>query len=135
MSEDKTKILIVDDDSVMRTLLVQFAQREGFQNTLCVKSGEEAVAKFPALCPDVVFIDIVMPGMDGLETLRALREFGIAVHTVMITGTPKAQHVLDAKELGVAGFLVKPLSQKKVGDVIRHCIKNAHESSIDLFIG
>jgi CheY-like chemotaxis protein len=135
MSEHNPKILLVDDDSVMRTLLAQLIKREGFTDIQCVGSGKDAVAKFPVLHPDVVFLDIMMPGMNGLETLRALREFGTSMHAVMISGTPKAQYVIEARDLGAAAFLVKPLSQKKIGDAIRYCIEHAHAGSVDLFIG
>jgi two-component system chemotaxis response regulator CheY len=135
MNPTNPQILLVDDDSVMRTLLAQLIKREGFTHFQCVASGAEAVAKFPVLRPDVVFLDIMMPGMNGLDTLRALREFGTSMHAVMISGTPRAQYVIEARDLGAAAFLVKPLSQKKVGDAIRYCIEHAHAGSAELFIG
>lgn len=66
MPDPKISILIVDDDAVMRTLLGQCTQREGFCNVQCAKSGEDAVQRFPVLHPDVVILDVMLPGMDGL---------------------------------------------------------------------
>lgn len=57
------------------------------------------------------------------------------MHAIMISGTPRAQFVLEARELGAAAFLVKPLTQKKIGDAIRHCVKHANSGSVELFIG
>ncbi len=115
------KILVVDDDRVMLTLFVGVLRREGYSAIETAKSGDEALEKLKELSPDVVFLDIEMPGLSGLDALKAIKDMGIRTQVVMVTATPTAQNVLAAKEGGATGFLVKPVSPRKVADAIKSC--------------
>ena len=131
----QTRILVVDDDRLMRTLLVGLLRHEGFHRVVRATGGKEALLKFLQTQPEIVFMDIEMPGISGIETLRAIREFGTVAQVVMVTATATAQNVKQAMEAGAAGFLVKPVSPAKVVAAMQTCFERAskEEGSIELF--
>lgn len=133
---EKVRILIVDDDRLMLTLLVGVLRREGFPDVEKAGSGKEGVAKFLQTRPDIVFLDIEMPEFCGIQTLKAIKEFGIVTQVVMVTASPTKHNVTAAQEAGAAGFLVKPVSPAKVSDAVKRCIERARqeEGDIELFI-
>jgi CheY-like chemotaxis protein len=107
------RILVVDDDRLMLTIMVTLIHAEGYLNVDLARDGSEALKKFLLQKPTIVFLDIEMPGFDGIETLRAMMDYGIATQVVMVSGLPSTDRVEAAKRGGAAGFLVKPVSQKR----------------------
>jgi CheY-like chemotaxis protein len=136
MNQREVKIMVVDDDRVMLTLLTGIIHREGYRVKAAVSNGRDAIGKFLELQPDIVFLDIEMPVMNGLETLKAIKEYGILSQVVMVSSSPTSQRVLAAREHGAAGFLVKPLSARKVADAIRLCLERAtgNAGDVELFV-
>ena len=136
MSKTAIRILIADDEHIMLTLLAAMIRREGYQNVELAKNGHEALRKFLVQKPQIVFLDIEMPELDGLETLRAIREFGITTQVVMVSATATAERVGAAREGGASGFIVKPVSQKRISDAIQSCLKLGakNEGAIELFV-
>lgn len=136
MQETNIRILVIDDDHLMRTLIVALVRREGYDNVEAAKSGLEGLKKFLVLKPQIVFLDIEMPELNGIETLRAIKEYGITTQVVMVSATATADRVQSAKEGGASGFIVKPPSQKRIGDAIKSCLERAthDEGDIELFI-
>lgn len=133
---EKLRILIIDDDRLMLTLLVGVLRREGFPDVVKAGSGKEGVAKFLQTRPDIVFLDIEMPEFCGIQTLKAIKEFGIVTQVVMVTASPTKHNVTEAHKAGAAGFLVKPVSPAKVSAAVKRCIDLARqeEGDIELFI-
>jgi two-component system chemotaxis response regulator CheY len=131
----QTRILLVDDDRLMLTLLLGVLRHEGFHHVEKAASGKEALERFLLHPPEIVFVDIEMPVLDGIQTLKAIKAFGTVAQVVMVTATPTAQYVKAAKAAGAAGFLVKPISPAKVVDAVRDCLERIRqeEGSIDLF--
>ena len=101
------KILVVDDEEDVRRLLTESLRREGFQ-VAAAGSGREALALVQEEPPDLIILDLVMPEMDGIETLRRLRERGVAAKVVVLTAYGTAQQVREAMALGVGEFIGKP---------------------------
>lgn len=66
-----------------------------------------------------------MLGMNGIETLNALKKTGVQTQVVLVSATPKTQYVMESKELNAVGFVVKPMSAKVVSDAIAKCLKLA----------
>ncbi len=126
---DEPVILVVDDDRMMLTMLAGLIQHEGYKQVERANGGKEALRKLLQLKPDIVFLDIEMPEIDGLETLRAIKrygqEHGIASQVVMVSATPSSHNVKTALEIGAVGFLVKPLSARNVAEHIKACLKRA----------
>jgi len=113
-------ILIVDDEQSIRESLTGILQDEKFR-TLLATTGEEALAILKSENPDLILLDIWMPGMDGLETLEQIREIYPEQMVVMMSGHGTIETAVKATKLGAYDFIEKPLSLEKV----LLCIQNA----------
>jgi two-component system nitrogen regulation response regulator NtrX len=113
-------ILIVDDEQSIRESLSGILHDEGF-STLTAGSGEEAINMLNEEKPDLVLLDIWMPGMDGMETLGKIREIHPDQLVVMMSGHGTIETAVKATKLGAYDFIEKPLSLEK----LLLCIQNA----------
>ena len=105
-------ILIVDDERAIRTTLRGVLEDEGYRVT-AVGSGEEAIARLQEETPDVIFLDIWMPGIDGLDTLAEMKRVRPETAVVMISGHGTIETAVKATKLGAYDFIEKPLSLEK----------------------
>src|SRR6266498_2695070 len=105
-------ILIVDDEKAIQTTLRGVLEDEGYRVT-AVGSGPEAIAMFQDEGPDLVFLDIWMAGMDGLEALAELKRIRPESAVVMISGHGTIETAVKATKLGAYDFVEKPLSLEK----------------------
>src|SRR5689334_11123503 len=103
------RILIVDDEPGIRQSLKGVFEDEGF-TTEAVSTGEDCLKKFDQNSYDLVLLDIWLPGIDGLETLRKLREKFPHTHVIMISGHATIATAVSATKLGAYDFIEKPLS-------------------------
>jgi two-component system nitrogen regulation response regulator NtrX len=103
------RILIVDDEPGIRQSLKGVFEDEGF-TTDAVSSGEECLRKIEHGSYDLVLLDIWLPGIDGLDTLRRLREKSPQTHVIMISGHATIATAVSATKLGAYDFIEKPLS-------------------------
>lgn len=106
-------ILVVDDDEAVLPWLGGILETHGYSVT-SVMSGEEAVDTYRRLKPDCVFLDVMLPGMDGLSTLRALKELDPAAQIYFMTGIDGVSFKAQARTLGAVGHLVKPVNIEEV---------------------
>lgn len=107
----------------MRAVLVSLIRREGYENVDAAENGQEGLAKLLVQQFHIVFLDIDMRGLNGIETLRAINESEFDVKVVMVSGISTPDTVLAAKEENAIGFIVKPPTQKKIGDAIDMCLE------------
>ncbi len=105
-------ILIVDDERAIQTTLRGVLEDEGYRVS-AVGSGPEAIAQVQDEAPDLVFLDIWMPGMDGLEALAELKRLRPESAVVMISGHGTIETAVKATKLGAYDFIEKPLSLEK----------------------
>jgi two-component system response regulator AtoC len=110
---EKRKLLVVDDDPMVRELLCSVAVRMGYRADVA-DSGESAIEVFRRARPDLVTLDVVLPGIDGLETLKALKEIDAQVPVVMLSGHGQARTIVDAVRAGAADFLRKPFEPEEL---------------------
>lgn len=115
-------ILIVDDEQSIRESLDGILQDEGFR-TLVAETGEEALAVLGEETPDLVLLDIWLPGIDGLETLRRIRENHQEQVVIMMSGHGTIETAVKATKLGAYDFIEKPLSLEKVLISIENALK------------
>lgn len=108
------KVLIVDDAMFMRNSLKMILERNNYEVVGMAGNGIEAISQYKSLRPDVVTMDITMPEMDGLEALRAIREFDKDAKIVMISAMGNETHVRDSIISGAKNFIVKPFHEDKV---------------------
>jgi two-component system nitrogen regulation response regulator NtrX len=104
-----SRILIVDDEPGIRQSLKGVFEDEGFPTDV-VSSGEECLKKIADTVYDLVLLDIWLPGIDGIETLRRLREISPAARVIMISGHATIATAVTATKLGAYDFIEKPLS-------------------------
>ena len=101
------KILVVDDQFGIRLLLVELLQED--HEVKMAASGEEALRLLISIEPDLILLDMKMPGMNGIETLEQIRGLGSQVAVILVTGYGDDVHSMEqAKGLGILGYLAKP---------------------------
>jgi CheY-like chemotaxis protein len=117
---DKMPTIVVVDDSATSISLYQFSVEPLAVNFIGFKSPAEALPYLQEHQPDLLFLDIIMPGMDGLTFLRRLRELTLQKDTpvIMVTSKDYAQDRYIAKQLGALDFLIKPLRFKEIRDIV-----------------
>ena len=108
------KILIVDDSAFIRMALRDILTTNGYEVTGEADNGEQAIAKFQELRPDLVTLDVVMPGKGGLETLQEIIKLDPTVKTLMVTAVGKQSMVIESLQAGAKGFLIKPFEPNAV---------------------
>jgi DNA-binding response OmpR family regulator len=114
------KVLIIDDDADIRFIAAMSLGRVGGMNVIEAANGADGVRKAQEEAPDVILLDMMMPTMDGLETLAALRSHKLTEMTPVIFLTAKtvAVEIDRMKALGAAGVLIKPFNPRTLsGDV------------------
>jgi len=106
------KILVVDDDEDTRETIVTMLERDGF-DVLEALDGEDAVTLAQRECPDLVILDVMMPGMSGYSVCRRLRDDGLLCETpvLMVTALSMLDDQLEGITCGADGFMVKPVSR------------------------
>ena len=114
-------ILIVDDEPAILTSLSKILEDEGYQIAMA-KSGQEALKMLGADPPDLMMLDIWMPELDGIETLKRARDQAPQVQVVMMSGHGNIETAVKAIKLGAYDFIEKPLSLENVTLRVRHAL-------------
>ncbi|OGX16593.1 MAG: hypothetical protein A2166_01470 [Omnitrophica WOR_2 bacterium RBG_13_41_10] len=120
MKEETTlniNVLAVDDEKDCRELIEKYLSRKGY-NVNTASSGEEAIAKVKANKPNVVFLDIRLPGMDGLIALKTIKDMDKSIGVIMTSALGEERVIKEAMELGADGYLVKPFNMSKLETTI-----------------
>jgi len=116
-----SSILVVDDESGIRSSLQAILREEGWQAD-AVATGEECVKAAAKKSYDLILLDVWLPGMDGLEALRRLKERDPAPIVIMISGHATIETAVKATKLGAFDFIEKPLSMEKTVLAVRHAL-------------
>jgi NarL family two-component system response regulator LiaR len=120
MASDAIRVLLVDDHAVVRSGLGAFLMAfDDLELVAEAGSGEEAVAYCSRFQPDVVLMDLKMPGMDGAEATRKIREHWPNMQVVALTSFKEKELVESALEAGAIGYLLKNVSADELADAIR----------------
>ena len=117
------RILVVDDERNIRRSLEMILTGEDYE-VICVPSGQEALTAIKEEKPHVVLLDIVLPGINGVEVLRSVRDSHPDLAVIMISGHGTVQDAVMATKLGAYDFLEKPLSREKVLLTVAHALEN-----------
>lgn len=126
MLKQKTKILVVDDDEDIRHCFARILERRGY-SVSSAEDGEEALKKIKDDNIQIVLCDIVMPRLNGLDFLKKVREYNLAVETIMITGNSTTQNCVEAIENGACGYLLKPVDTDDIIKMIKRAERNIAE--------
>ena len=126
----KPYVAIVDDDAGFAQYLRTFLSLRGYE-ARCYTRGDELLASMKqAEAPDVVLLDVMMPGLDGMATLRALKASRPEAQVIMLSGRNQASTIVEAVRLGAADYVVKPDDPEGLGEIaLDVAIKNAIEKN------
>ena len=114
------RVLVVDDDEGVREYVEAVLARQGLQ-VATASSGEEALEQVQRSPPDLVTLDVVLPGIDGLETLRRLKRAHPDMPVILLSAHAPARTSADARRLGASDFLRKPFEP----DALERCVSRA----------
>lgn len=124
------KFLIVDDDKNICDLLRLYLEKEGY-SVILSHDGEEAVVKFNALKPDIVLLDVMLPGLDGWQVCREIRKKS-NVPIIMITAKSDTFDKVLGLELGADDYIVKPFDAKEVMARIKAVARRTGQSPAEV---
>jgi DNA-binding NarL/FixJ family response regulator len=113
------RILIVDDHPITRAALGSLLEGHGFTVAGEAADGEEAIEVARRLLPDLVLLDLSMPGLDGLQALPRLREAAPEAEVVVLTASGTEENLLAAIRAGAAGYLLKSEPPERIADFLR----------------
>src|SRR4030095_8698666 len=117
----KSRVLVIDDEAAIRDSLRMILEYEDYQ-FVGAASGQEGLAIAQRERPDLVLLDIKMPGMDGMEVLRKLHALDETLPGVMISGHGTTSPAFEASRSGATDFLEKPLSSERVIVTLRNAL-------------
>jgi two-component system, NtrC family, nitrogen regulation response regulator NtrX len=118
----KSGVMIVDDEEGIRESLSGIFEDEGYE-VLTAGSGEEALRALKEQTPDVILLDVWLPGIDGLETLKEIKDVKPNLPVIMISGHGNIELALKATKAGAYDFLEKPLSLERVLLVVQRALE------------
>ena len=117
----KTRVLLIEDDPMVCEVNRQFIERvEGFEIVATAKNGKEGLDKIAHLKPDLVFMDIFMPEMDGIETLVAIRSKHLNIDVITVTAANDFATVQKCLRLGVFDYIMKPFTFERIEKALNH---------------
>ena len=113
------RILIVDDAAFMRMMLSNILVKQGFTIAGEACDGNDAIAKYNELKPDIVTLDITMPNMDGLQAIKEIKKIDPNAKVIMCSAMGQQAMVIEAIQSGAIDFIVKPFQPERVLEAIK----------------
>src|SRR5207245_1585199 len=123
MDHAKPRVLVVDDDPLTRSLLSIALQSQAFEVIPAGDAGA-ALEQVRSEAPEIVILDLRLPGLDGMEALRKLKEIAPELPVVILTGYGDVPSAVEAMRLGAYDFLTKPVEPAKILVVVRRALKH-----------
>jgi two-component system response regulator AtoC len=119
----RREVLVVDDDQLMRQYLTHFLSSAGYK-VECSVSGNDAIARLSSgQSPDLILLDLKMPGMDGLEVLAHFKKLKPALPIVILSGSGQVKTVVEAIKLGATDYLTKPFEDQELELTIENALE------------
>ncbi len=126
-SLDAPDVLVVDDEAQVRKIVASYLSREGFR-VRTAADGAEAMAELAKKRPDLVVLDLMLPGVDGLTVLRRLRASGDQVPVIVLSARGQESERVAGLELGADDYLAKPASPREVAARVRAVLRRSGSS-------
>lgn len=124
-TESRPKILLVDDEAAITAMLTTFLELSGFE-VMVARSGESALAQISQSPPQLIVLDVLMPGLDGRETLRRLRKRGDWTPVILLTQISGTAERIMALDEGADDYLSKPFDPQELVVRIRAVLRRTH---------
>lgn len=118
----KKKVMVVDDSRILQMQLGKILEDTDYEMAAYCQSGEEAVEKYREIRPDVVTMDIIMPGMDGLEAARTILQEYPDARIVMVSSLAYDDTLEEASEIGAKSFIGKPFEKEQVMEALEEAL-------------
>ena len=115
-------VLIVDDLAFIKIVLRDIIEKAGFRVVGEASNGEQAISLYQDTRPDVVLMDITMPGMDGLTALEKIREIDPAARVIICSALGQQRLIVQAIQLGAKDFIVKPFQPQRVISALKKAL-------------
>jgi len=123
-------VMIIDDDAVSRKKLVRIFQRLGIEDIEEVGQGDEALDQLKERPMELVMADWYMPGLTGVELLKAIRQDPTLNNTLvyLVTNEGRQAQIVSAIQAGASGYIMKPFSQESIKQQLSHLLPHSTES-------
>jgi EAL domain-containing protein (putative c-di-GMP-specific phosphodiesterase class I) len=125
----KRRILLVDDDEAVLSLFKSALELGGF-DVHAARDGDNALQNLQAASFDAIVSDVSMPGMNGIQLLRAIRRFDLDIPVILVTGNPQIDTAIRAVELGALRYLTKPVPVSQLVEVVGYAVQIHHLAKI-----
>ncbi len=125
------KVLLVDDEEEFVEILAERLEFRGFSVSTAF-NGDDAVSRLKEHEPDVVILDVLMPGKDGIQTLKEIKQISPLVEVIMLTGHATVGTAIEGMKLGAYNYLIKPSeTEDLVAKIMKaYKLKSEHEERI-----
>lgn len=118
------RLMIVDDSVFVYEEMKHMLANSDFEIVGYAKSGEEAITMYEELLPDVVTMDIIMPGLDGLETAKQILTRWPEAKIVIVSSLAYDETMQDAKKIGACDFLFKPIEEDQILEILNRVVNS-----------
>ena len=123
-------VCIVDDSAVQADIARALLEKAG-HSVVTYRSGADALQNLRGGAPDCILLDIMMPGLDGLETLRELRRIAPRAEVILVTGHPTPEAAAEARALGAFDFLAKPVLLPHLRRVLEQAVLKSRSRAVE----
>lgn len=121
---ERISVLLIDDEKDYSATMGFYLKAKGFR-VRCADSGRAGLEQIEADPPDIVFLDFLMPGMNGVETLRCIREIAPSLPVVMVTSYAGAEQMAQARSLGIEDIFAKAGDFSVAASIVSHALSKA----------
>jgi len=122
MTQQQCSILIIDDAYTVREYLRQTLLHLGISNVQEASNGKRGLSVFAEQQPDLVFLDIELPDINGQQLLQQIKTQADKTHVVMVTAHNSVDNVRNSIASGASGFIAKPFSPQKIKNIVERCL-------------
>ena len=119
------RIMIVDDSRVIEVQMKKLLEGTDYEVAAYCQDGETAIDQYETVCPDVVTMDIIMPGLDGIETAQAILEEHPEARIIMVSSLAYDETEDEAASIGTRGFLCKPFTREQILSALDRALYDA----------
>ena len=118
------KVMVVDDSRIVQLQLQKILADTDYEVVACCQNGEDALEMYEVIQPDIVTMDILMPGIDGLETARLLLQAHPDARILMVSSLAYDDTITEANDIGAKGFVYKPFEREQILSSMQQAFAN-----------
>lgn len=123
----KKRLMVVDDSRVLEHQICSFLEDTDYEVVAYCENGEEAIARYEEVLPDIVTMDIIMPGIDGLEAAQIIAEAHPDARIIMVSSLAYDDTIHEAETVGAKLFLYKPIDRETLLDALEQVLREDEE--------